>query len=66
MKKVVLTLAALATVACFTSCKKTCNCKTYAVGKVVNEEEVELKGDKCSDMNTVVAMGEVKTGLECE
>ncbi|MBQ5533537.1 MAG: hypothetical protein IIU04_08300 [Bacteroidales bacterium] len=69
MKKVVLTLAVMATVACFASCKKTCNCKTYdATGKVVNEEEVDLADgkDKCADMTTAVSVGEVKVGLVCE
>ena len=69
MKKVVLTLAVMATVACFASCKKTCNCKTYdATGKVVNEQEVDLADgkDKCADMTTAVSVGEVKVGLVCE
>ena len=69
MKKVVLTLAVMATVACFASCKKTCNCKTYdPTGKVTSEEEVELADgkDNCADMTTGLTMGEVKTGLFCE
>ena len=68
MKKVVLTLAVMATVACFASCKKTCNCKTYVADKVTNEEEVDLADgkDKCADMTTGVQMGDVKTGYFCE
>ena len=57
MKKVVLALAAIATVVCFTSCDKTCVCKSTVNGVSV-ETEVELNKDhykKCSDMNTVVA-----------
>ena len=69
MKKVMLSLAALAMVVCFGSCKKTCNCKTYdPTGKVINEEEVDLADgkDNCADMSTGLTMGEVKTGLFCE
>ncbi|MCQ2297847.1 MAG: hypothetical protein MJZ51_04395 [Bacteroidales bacterium] len=70
MKKVFLALAAIAAVACMTSCNKTCTCKTYAMGVVMTTtEDVELDKDsykKCSDMNTVVMIGDKKNGLECE
>lgn len=70
MKKVVLALAAVAVVACFslTSCNKKCTCKTYAAGVVVQTtEDVELDRDtykKCSDLNTIV-LADPKTGMEC-
>ncbi|MBQ1409324.1 MAG: hypothetical protein IIY87_06165 [Bacteroidales bacterium] len=70
MKKVVLALAAVAVVACFslTSCNKKCTCKTYAAGVVVQTtEDVELDRDtykKCSDLNTIV-VSDPKTGMEC-
>lgn len=70
MKKVFLALAAIATVACMVSCNKTCTCKTYALGVVVTTtEDVELDKDsykKCSDMNTVVMVGDKKNGIECQ
>lgn len=69
MKKVLLTLAVIATVACFSSCNKHCTCKTYAAGVVVStEEDVELDKDtykKCSEMNKIV-VADPKTGVECE
>lgn len=69
MKKVVLALAVIATVACLSSCNKTCTCKTYAAGVVMNtQEDVELDNDtykKCSDMNAII-VADPKTGLECE
>jgi len=68
MKKIVLALAVVATVACFSSCKKTCTCKTYLLGQVTaTAEDVELgDNDKCSDMNTVVTVENTKNGMECE
>lgn len=70
MKKVVLALAVIATVACFSSCKKTCTCKTYADGQVVqtaSEIELEKSFKNCSEMSTVVNFpGVGKTGMECE
>lgn len=70
MKKVFLALAAIAAVACMTSCNKTCTCKTYVMGVVATTtEDVELDKDsykKCSDMNTVVTIADKKNGLECE
>ena len=70
MKKVVLTLAVMAMVACFASCKKTCTCKTYdATGKMTDEKEVDLADgkDKCADMTEGVQVSnEVKVGLFCE
>lgn len=69
MKKVVLALAVIATVACLSSCNKTCTCKTYAAGVVMTtQEDVELDHDtykKCSDMNAII-VADPKTGLECE
>lgn len=71
MKKVVLALAAVAVVACFslTSCNKKCTCKTYVLGVVTSTtEDVELDKDsykKCSDMNTIVTLDGKKNGMEC-
>ena len=70
MKKVLLALAVVATVACFSSCNKKCTCKTYALGVVTSTtEDVELDKDsykKCSDMNTIVTIEGTKNGMECE
>ncbi|MBQ0159490.1 MAG: hypothetical protein MJZ99_03050 [Bacteroidales bacterium] len=69
MKKIVLALAVIATVACFSSCNKKCTCKTYAAGVVVTTtEDVELDGKtykKCSDLNQII-IETPKTGMECE
>lgn len=69
MKKVLLALAAIAVVACFSSCNKHCTCKTYLAGVVTQTtEDVELDKDtykKCSDM-TAIAVADPKTGVECE
>ncbi len=69
MKKIVLTLAVIATVACFSSCNKHCTCKVYSAGVVVEtKEDVELDKDtykKCSDLNEII-IADPKTGLECE
>jgi len=70
MKKILSIVALVALVAVFaTSCNKTCTCKTYAAGTLVNtEEDVKLEKDfkACSDMTHVIDMGLGKTGLECE
>lgn len=67
MKKVILALGVIATVACFTSCNRTCTCKTYAAGVVIaTADDVELEsGKKCSDLNTYVESIGGKTGVEC-
>ena len=69
MKKVVIALAAIAMIACFTSCNKVCTCKTYAAGVVIaTAEDVELDKDsykKCSDMNTIATVAGTKNGIEC-
>ena len=39
MKKIVLAIAVIAVVACFSSCNKKCTCKTYANGVVVRTDE---------------------------
>ena len=66
MKKVFLTLAVIATVACLSSCNKKCACKTYVAGVVINTtEDIEIdKGKKCADY-TVIAVQDPKTGTEC-
>jgi len=68
MKKVMLTLAVVAFVAAMTSCNKTCTCTTY-VGGLSSTSEVELEtlnADKCSDVNTVMTVEGIKSGMECE
>ena len=68
MKKILLAAAVVATVACFSSCKKTCTCKTYAGGQLMRtDQEVELSGSakKCSDLNQIT-LANPKTGVECE
>lgn len=69
MKKIVLAIAVIATVTCFSSCTKKCSCTSYLLGNVTGTEEIELntdKFDKCSDMNTVVTLAGTKSGVECE
>ena len=69
MKKVVLALAVIATVACFSSCNKKCTCRTYVTGTVQKTEEIVLDKEqykKCSDMTATVGEGQLKTGYECE
>ena len=68
MKKVVLALAVIATVACFSSCKKTCTCKTIANGTVVSTEEGVEKGDAklCKDLNKSITVAGVTGSYECE
>lgn len=57
MKKVMLSLAALAMVVCFASCKKTCDCTTYGVSYEYTLEELQdAYGDgvsSCSDVADV-------------
>lgn len=55
MKKVFLALAVIATVACFTSCSKTCTCKTAA-------GEVEYKLD---DLNAALKQAGFKEVKKC-
>lgn len=72
MKRVFSILAAVVVVAFMTtSCDKTCKCKTYVLGDVVSETEVTLDKDnqnikKCSDMNTIVTVNDLKNGVECK
>jgi hypothetical protein len=70
MKKVLLALAVIATVACFSSCKKTCSCTTYAAGSVVSTTEVDLSKyegvKKCSDLPLNNYSTAAQTGIKCE
>ena len=69
MKKVILAIAAIAVVVCFsfTSCKKTCTCKSYLDGEVVStREDVDPQGKKCSEFGEVIESNGKKTGLECK
>ena len=73
MKKVILSLAVIATMGCLASCKKDCSCTTYAavantVTTISLEELQNTYADitKCSDVNNVVEVAGVKIGMECE
>lgn len=69
MKKVLVLLSAVAFVACFTSCNKTCTCKTYADGIVITtDDDVEVEeGKKCADMSHYTTSEDGnKTGVECK
>ena len=61
MKKVILSLAVVAFVASLASCTKTCTCKSYMNGQLVETNpEVELGDyDKCSDMNVDVNLNDM-------
>lgn len=68
MKKLILVFAVVAMVAAFSSCSKTCTCKTYAGGQLMRtDENIELSGSakKCSDL-TQISLANPKTGIECE
>jgi len=66
MKKVFMAIALIATVACFTSCAKTCKCKYYVNGTVERETETELSDsftkDDCNKITAMVG----STGVECK
>ena len=69
MKKVLVLLAIVAFVACFTSCDKECVCRTYAAGIVVDtDDDVDLEsGKKCSDLNDIFVDNDGnKNGVECK
>lgn len=61
MKKVMLSLAVVALVAAMASCSKTCTCKSYMNGQLVETNpEVELGDYKnCSDMNSGINFGDM-------
>lgn len=63
-----LVVSAIALVACFTSCDKTCVCKCYENNVLIYEHKVELAEEgvrKCSDMNDVFYLGK-KYEVECK
>lgn len=70
MKKVLLTLAVVATIAGLSSCKKTCTCTTYAAGSAVTSTEVNLSDydgvKKCGDLPLNNYSSALKTGIKCE
>jgi len=58
MKKVLLAIAVIATVACFSSCAKKCNCTIAGVEAEYNLEDLQetykslgITIDKCTDLN---------------
>ena len=61
MKKVMLSLAVVDLVAAMASCSKTCTCKSYMNGQLVETNpEVELGDYKnCSDMNSGINLGDM-------
>ena len=63
MKKVVLALAVIATVACFSSCTKKCSCKDSLTGTTT---ESTIKSGKCSDLNSQTSNMGVTIKVECE
>lgn len=69
MKKVVLALAVMATVACFSSCSKNCTCTEWLNGEKKGTKEIskdKLKeGQKCSDLSTIIEYNGKKNGFEC-
>lgn len=77
MKKVLLSLAAIATVCVMASCSKTCDCTVYPSGTTTEVNLDDLKDTyasygiendikKCSDLNIVETAGGVKYGVECK
>ncbi len=69
MKKVIFFFSIVLMVAFFSSCEKTCTCKTYVNGEVkATVEDVELDKDnfsKCSDMDSYVELDSEKNGTKC-
>lgn len=68
MKKVFLSLAAIAAVACMASCNKVCTCETYAAGVLIStEEDIVLDKDSynsCDELSAIV-IESPKTGIKC-
>ena len=61
-----MAFAVIAMVACFSSCNKKCECKTYAGGVVGATTEVEVEsGKKCADYTLLISENP-KTGVECK
>ena len=62
MKKIVLALAAIASIAIMSSCEKKCSCDVTVLGVTTNyeysrqelEDKYNVTVKKCSDMNTEV------------
>ncbi len=71
MKKLFCAVVAMAMVATFASCNKTCTCKQYKDGKEVSKQTYTIDKDsdkKCSDYATtaIVETSNGKTGWECK
>ena len=67
MKKVFLALAMIASVACFTSCNKSCTCTMYIAGNVAyTNDDVDPGDNKCKDLNTIATIAGTQNGLECK
>ena len=70
MKKVVLTLATFAVVACLASCSKKCNCTQTLNGNEVLTWTVDIGGDsdvkKCRDLNSTTTALNQTTETKCK
>lgn len=51
MKKVFLALAIIASVACFSSCKKTCSCTVTVLGVSTTIDDIDLNEAKENNSN---------------
>lgn len=63
MKKIVLAIAVIAMVACFSSCKKTCKCVTKTNGVETATTTVESKN--CADEESTTEMMGQKIEIKC-
>lgn len=67
MKKVMLSLAALAMVVCFASCKKTCDCKSYGNSYEYTLEELQDAYSALGEINSCADVAEVTYDvMKCE
>ena len=65
MKKILLSVAAIALLFAMDSCKKTCKCVSKIDGQVVNTTTMETKG-KCSDLNVKQSTMGMTQETSCE
>ncbi|NDV46515.1 hypothetical protein D0T49_05595 [Paludibacter sp. 221] len=66
MKKVFLTIAVIACVGAFSSCKKECTCKSYVAGEEIASTIVDKEKGKCSDMNESSTILGITAELKCK
>lgn len=65
MKKILLSVAAIALLFAMGSCKKTCKCVSKIDGQVVSTTTMETKG-KCSDLNVKQSTMGMTQETSCE